>query len=420
VLPAANASTKPGGPFVTEPEPIELSSRFASDVVIVGGCGHAGLPLAVAFAERGAKVVSYDISDQAIEAVNAGRLPFHEPAVERSLRRTVNAGRLTASADPAVVAAAEHVIVIISDLDEHAFGRPDSIRAALARCSDHFRDDQILILRSITTPGTTAIAEKMVASRGIDMDVAFCPDRIAEGMAMTELFELPQIVASRTARGLERASRLFSRLTPELIPMTVEEAELAKLFTNAWRYIRFAAANQFYLIASDIGLDYERIRQCLIRGYPRAGDLARAGFAAGPCLLKDTAGLARANPSFTLGRAAIAINQGMPGYLVSKIELRYDLAAMTVGVLGMAFKGGSDDTRSSLAYLLADLLAAKARDVLCTDPLVTSDPDLLPLEEVLGRADLLVIGAPHPQYRDLRTDTPVVDVWNLRRQGVLG
>jgi UDP-N-acetyl-D-mannosaminuronic acid dehydrogenase len=92
---------------------------------------------------------------------------------------------------------------------------------------------------------------------------------------------------------------------------------------------------------------------------------------------------------------------------------------MTVGVLGMAFKGGSDDTRSSLAYLLADLLAARAREVLCTDPLVTADPDLLPLEEVLRRADLLVIGAPHPHYRDLRTELPVVDIWNLRRQGVL-
>ncbi|HEX9551815.1 MAG TPA: nucleotide sugar dehydrogenase [Streptosporangiaceae bacterium] len=387
--------------------------------MIIGGCGHVGLPLAVAFAERGARVASYDIGAEAVEAVNDGRLPFREPAAELPLRRAVSAGRLVASADPAVVAAAEHVIVIISGLDEHAPGQPDSIRAALARCSDQFRDGQILILRSVETPGTTAIAEKMVASRGIDMDVAFCPDRTAEGQAMTELFELPQIVASRTARGLERASRLFSMLTPELVPMTVEEAELAKLFTNAWRYIKFAAANQFYLIASDLGLDYERIRQGLIRDYPRARDLARAGFAAGPCLLKDTAGLARANASFTLGRAAIAINQGLPGYLVSKIELRYDLTAITVGVLGMAFKGGSDDTRSSLAYLLADLLAAKAREVLCTDPLISGDPDLLPLEEVLRRADLLVIGAPHPHYRDLQTDTPVVDIWNLRRQGVL-
>jgi UDP-N-acetyl-D-mannosaminuronic acid dehydrogenase len=85
----------------------------------------------------------------------------------------------------------------------------------------------------------------------------------------------------------------------------------------------------------------------------------------------------------------------------------------------MAFKGGSDDPRSSLAYLLADLLAAKARQVLCTDPLVSTDPDLLPLGDVLDRADLLVIGAPHPHYRDLKTGKPVVDIWNLLHQGVL-
>jgi len=388
-------------------------------VVIIGGCGHAGLPLAVALADRGASVTAYDIAAEAVEAVNTGRSPFCEPAAEQPLRRTVSAGRLAASADPAVIGAAEHVIVVISGLDEHAHGRPDAIRAALADGADMFRDGQILILRSTVTPGTTAIAEKVVARRGIDMDVAFCPERIAQGQAMTELYELPQIVASRTARGLARASRLFSLLTPELVPMTVEEAELAKLFTNAWRYIKFAAANQFYMIASDLGLDYERIRQGLVRGYPRAADLAPAGFAAGPCLLKDTAGLARSNAGFTLGRSAIAVNQGLPGYVVGRLETRFDLAAMTVGVLGMAFKGGSDDARASLAYLLADLLAAKAREVLCTDPLVSGDPDLLPLDEVLARADLLVIGAPHAQYRDLRTDKPVVDIWNVLRQGVI-
>jgi len=386
--------------------------------VIVGGCGHAGLPLAVALADRGASVTVYDIAADAVEAINAGRSPFCEPAAEEPLRRTVSAGRLAASTDPAVIGAAEHVIVMISGLDEHARGRPDAIRAALADGADMFRDGQILILRSTVTPGTTAIAEKLVARRGLDMDVAFCPERIAQGHAMTELYELPQIVSSRTARGLARASRLFSLLTPELVPMTVEEAELAKLFTNAWRYIKFAAANQFYMIASDLGLDYERIRQGLVRGYPRAADLAPAGFAAGPCLLKDTAGLARSNAGFTLGRSAIAVNQGLPDYLVTRLETRFDLAAMTVGVLGMAFKGGSDDARASLAYLLADLLAAKAREVLCTDPLVRGDPDLLPLDEVLVRADLLVIGAPHPQYRELKTDKPVVDIWNLMRQGV--
>lgn len=396
------------------------SSRFACDVVIVGGCGHVGLPLAVAFADRGARVAIYDISARAVESVNAGRPPFREPTAELPLRRAVSAGRLVASADPAIVGAAENVVVVISGPHgDDADLRPDSIGTALADCVNQFRDGQALILRSTLAPGTTATAEKIVAGLGIDMDVAFCPERIAQGMAMTELYQLPQIVASRTPRGLERASKLFSTLTPLLVPMTPEEAELAKLFTNAWRYIRFAVANQFYMIASDLGLDYERIREALVRDYPRAEDLSPAGFTAGPCLLKDTAALARANPGFTLGRAAIGVNQGLPSYLVSRLERRFDLATMTVGILGMAFKGGSDDTRASLSYLLADLLEGTCGDVLCTDPLVTSDPELVPLEEVLERADLLVIGAPHPQYRDLRTSKPVVDLWNLLRGGVL-
>jgi UDP-N-acetyl-D-mannosaminuronic acid dehydrogenase len=394
-------------------------STFARDVVIVGGCGRAGLPLAVAFAGRGARVIGYDVSAERVSAVNDGHLPFHEPTAELPLRRAVSTGRLVASADPAVVAAAEHVVLIVDDLNGPARNRPAALVTALAECSEHFGDGQILILRSSAAPGSTAAAEKILARLGIDVDVAFCPERTAQGMAMAELYELPQIVASRSARGLERASRLFSMLTADIVPMTVEEAELAKLFTNAWRYIKFAAANQFYMIASDLGLDYERIRQGLARDYPRARDMAKAGLAAGPGLLTDTASLARSNAGFTLGRAAVAVNQGLPGYLVARLELTYDLPEMTVGVLGMAFKAGSDDMRSSLAYLLADLLAAKAGEVLCTDPLITSDPDLLPLDEVVSRSDLLVIGAPHPQYRDLRTELPVVDIWNLRRQGVL-
>jgi UDP-N-acetyl-D-mannosaminuronic acid dehydrogenase len=249
--------------------------------------------------------------------------------------------------------------------------------------------------------------------------VAFCPERIAEGNAMTELFELPQIVGSRTPRGVERASALFGRLTSKLVVMTPEEAELAKLFTNVWRYVKFATANQLYMMANDQGLDFERIRQGLAADYPRAADMPAAGFAAGPCLLKDTMQLAAYNQNnFPLGHAAMAVNEGMPLYLVHRIEQQYDLASMTVGILGMAFKGGSDDTRSSLSYKLKRLLAFKADDVLCTDPHVTTDPDLHPLEEVLAKADLLLVAAPHPEYRELRTDKPVADLWNVLGAGV--
>jgi UDP-N-acetyl-D-mannosaminuronic acid dehydrogenase len=112
------------------------------------------------------------------------------------------------------------------------------------------------------------------------------------------------------------------------------------------------------------------------------------------------------------------VNEGLPLYLVSRLERRYDLSSMTVGILGMAFKAESDDMRSSLSYKLKRVLGFKAAEVLTTDPYVTTDTNLLPLDEVLARADLLVIGTPHEAYRSLRPSQPVIDIWDLYGRGV--
>ena len=394
--------------------------RFDRDVVVVGGAGHVGLPLAIAFADRGARVAIYDVSEQAVKSVNAGQLPFDEPEAGPVLERAIAEGRLLASTDPAVVGSAEHVVVVIgTPVDEHLNPNQTAIPRALGGCAPFLRDGQLLVLRSTVFPGVTALVEKMIAGLGVQIEVAFCPERIAEGKAMTELFELPQIVSARTPRGLERASALFSLLTKTVVELSPEEAELAKLFTNVWRYIKFAAANQFYMMANDRGLDFERIRQGLAQDYPRAADMPGAGFAAGPCLFKDTMQLAAlANNNFALGHTAMTVNEGLPLYLVSRLEQRFELASSTVGILGMAFKGGSDDTRSSLSYKLKRILEFKADKVLCADPYVTVDPALLPQDEVIARSDLLIIAAPHPQYRDLVVDKPIADVWNVLGKGV--
>ena len=395
-------------------------SSFQRDVVVIGGCGHVGLPLAIALADRGGQVGIYDVSQSAVAMVNAGQMHFAEPGAQDMLKRAVAEGRLAASTEPAIVGTAEQVIVVIgTPVDEHLNPDPGTVPNALAACVPYLRDGQLLVLRSTVYPGVTALVEKMITELGVQIDVAFCPERIAEGKAMTELFELPQIVSSRTSRGMDRASALFRRLTQTLVPMTPEEAELAKLFTNTWRYIKFATANQLYMMANDRGLDFERIRQGLMLDYPRAADMPGAGFAAGPCLFKDTMQLAAYNHNnFPLGHTAMAINEGMPLYVVHRLEQRFDLASMTVGILGMAFKGGSDDIRSSLSYKLKRILAFKAAGVLCADPYVTSDPALRPMKEVLANSDVLVVGAPHPEYRGLRTDKPVADIWNVVGQGV--
>jgi UDP-N-acetyl-D-mannosaminuronic acid dehydrogenase len=260
-------------------------------------------------------------------------------------------------------------------------------------------------------PGSTALVEKVVAALGKRIEVTFCPERIAEGKAMAELVSLPQIVSGRSPEVLARAEQLFSHLTPTIVRVEPEEAELAKLFTNAWRYIKFATANQLFMIANDFGLDYERIRSAVTHEYPRAADVPSAGFAAGPCLLKDTMQLAAFNNNnFLLGHAAMMLNEGLPLYVVSKLEASYPLHKMTVGILGMAFKGESDDIRSSLAYKLKRILRFKAQRVLCHDPYVKADSDLVSLEEILASSDLLVIGAPHEAYRHLRLDVPLIDI----------
>jgi UDP-N-acetyl-D-mannosaminuronic acid dehydrogenase len=390
------------------------------DVVVIGGCGHVGLPLALAFADRGARVGIYDVSETAVATVNSGRMPFAEPGAEEVLGRVLAAGRLEASVDPAMVGSAEYVVVVIgTPVDEHLNPDQTAILKALGGCAGYLRDGQLLVLRSTVFPGVTALVEKMIAGLGLQIEVAFCPERIAEGKAMTELFELPQIISSRTPAGTDRARSLFGRLTSKLVVMSPEEAELAKLFTNVWRYIKFATANQLYMMANEWGLDFERIRRGLAEDYPRAADMPAAGFAAGPCLFKDTMQLAAFNHNnFPLGHAAMAVNEGLPLYLVHRLEQRFDLASMTVGILGMAFKAGSDDTRSSLSYKLKRILAFKADAVLCTDPYVTTDPGLLPLDEVLAKSDLLVIAAPHPEYRGLVIDKPVADIWDALGQGV--
>ncbi len=399
---------------------LQRAPQFSHDVVVVGGCGHVGLPLATALADRGASVLIYDVSDAAVKRVNDAVLPFDEPGVLPVLRSVLADGRLRASSDPAVVGEAENLVVVLgTPVDEHLNPDPQAIPAALGVCADYFRDGQLLILRSTVYPGVTALVERMVDDLGRDIDVAFCPERIAEGNAMTELFSLPQIVAARDDRVRGRAAAVFGLLTDEVVPLDPEEAELAKLFTNSWRYIKFAAVNQFFMIANSRGLDFERIRTALARHYPRAEDIPGAGFAAGPCLFKDTMQLAAfTDNTFHLGHSAMLVNEGMPLYVVSRLEERFDLSGMTVGILGMSFKAGSDDTRSSLSYKLKRILGFRARRVLTTDPYVGDDPQLVPLEQVVDESDLLVVATPHPDYRDLQTATPVADIWNVLGHGV--
>ncbi|GHV28942.1 UDP-N-acetyl-D-mannosamine dehydrogenase [Synergistales bacterium] len=389
------------------------------DACIIGGCGHVGLPLAIALASKGKKVCVQDINASAIERTLRGEMRFYEEGAEPLLKQALADGTLSATTSPTCISESEAVVLIIgTPVDEHLNPRFGLIEELIEQYSDYFYDGQALILRSTLYPGLSAKVRQWFERKGKHLHVAFCPERILEGKAMTELEKLPQIISSFSEEGLAAARKVFSALTNDILVVQPIEAELAKLFTNTWRYIKFAAANQFYMIANDYGLDFYNIYYAVTHNYDRAKDLPRPGFAAGPCLFKDAMQLgAFNNGEFYLGHAAMLVNEGLPNYIVKKLKEKYDLENMTVGVLGMAFKANSDDIRESLSYKLKKILNVEAWQVLCADPLV-DDKRLLPLEEVIERSDVIIIATPHNEYKNLKLDGKIVaDIWNVLGNG---
>jgi UDP-N-acetyl-D-mannosaminuronic acid dehydrogenase len=337
-----------------------------------------------------------------------------EEGAEGFLREVIGQ-MLLSTLDLSSLLNAEIVVTVIgTPVDEHLNPTVHALYRSIDQLLDHMKDDSLLILRSTVYPGVTNLVQERIRSRGRQIHLAFCPERIAEGKAIEELVQLPQIVAAFEPEAQERAKQLFLTIAPRVIELTPLEAELAKLFTNSWRYLNFAASNQFYVIAQSYGLDFYRIHNAITQDYPRMRSFARAGFAAGPCLLKDTLQLsAFSGNNFFMGHAAMLINEGLPNFIVDQLK-KSDLSSKRVAILGMAFKGDSDDIRDSLSFKLKKLLEVQAKQVFCTDPYV-KDPSFVELEYALHHSDIIILGAPHSIYCDLPIPKAktVIDVWNF-------
>lgn len=390
------------------------------DVCIVGGLGHVGLPLGISLACSGKRVMLYDIDEKAIQTVSQGKMPFMEAGAEDIIKDVLGKS-LFISSNKEVISESYFVIIVIgTPVDEHLNPKFTIFKEFITDIADYLRDDQHIILRSTIFPGTTRKVKELLGAHGKKTKVSFCPERTAEGHAIKELKSLPQIVASFDEQALHEAKELFRILTDEIVTLEPLEAELAKLFTNVWRYLQFAIANQFYQIATQNGVDFYKIYNAATQNYPRLRGFPKAGFTAGPCLFKDTMQLAAySNNNFFLGHSAMLINEGLPNFIVQRLKEKYFLQDKVVGILGMAFKGDSDDMRESLSYKLKKIFEIEAKEVLCTDPFV-KDKLFVDADEVLSKSDIIVVGAPHSAYRGMKIDDTskiIVDVWNFFGKG---
>jgi UDP-N-acetyl-D-mannosaminuronic acid dehydrogenase len=371
-----------------------------------------GLPLGVRFAQAGAGVLLLDINRQAVEMVNRGRFPFLEKGGEKELRAAL-AGGMRAVSDPAAGRGADaYIIVTGTPVDEHLNPKLDDVLKVFDIYKEYFRPGSLVIMRSTLFPGTMDYLRRRLARERIKIKLAFCPERVAQGAALEEISSLPQIVSAFDEKSFRAACKLFARIAPAIIRLAPLEAELAKLMTNAWRYLEFAIANQFYIIAESNGVDFHKIFEAMRYEYPRSRGYKSPGFTAGPCLFKDTMQLASYfEHQFYLGHSAMLVNEGLAMFAVKRAgELLGGLKNKTIGLLGMSFKAGNDDTRESLSFRVKKTLEFQGASVIFHDPYVAGG---VPLSCLVTRADALILCTPHAEYARLKTNKPVVDIWGF-------
>jgi UDP-N-acetyl-D-mannosaminuronic acid dehydrogenase len=379
---------------------------------IIGGCGHVGIPLGLALADRNFDVTLLDINAFAVNKINHCELPFKEEGAGEILQNHIGKN-LTASTDINLIKEQEAIVFVTgTPVDEHHNPKISGVLKVIRVYLELMNKEQLVILRSTIFPGTTEVITKLLHDKFGSAKLAFCPERIVQGKGIEEIFKLPQIIAPSTEEAYNEAYSIFSKVSPKIIRLTAKEAELVKLITNTWRYLEFAAANAFYMMVEHEGVDFYTVYKALKADYPRAEHFPRAGLAAGPCLFKDTMQLsAFYQNNFFLGQSAMLVNEGLPDFLVGQLEKKMgSLVNKKIAVLGMTFKPNNDDTRESLSFKIKKLLEFKMASVLITDPYIDTSP---PLSDVLKQADGVILGTPHDEYKDITLSVPFVDCWGF-------
>lgn len=394
--------------------------------LIIVGIGRVGLPLALVLAKEGFNVIGIDVSSERLGAINKGSLPFLEEGAVPLLKKYINNGFIAMHEEklPEVLPTSDGIILTLgTPMSDNFIPDVTQITGFLNKFSKYLKKGQILILRSTVTPGTTEYLSRFLKEKygwivGKDIYLAYCPERIAEGKAVKELYEIPQIIGTIDDKSGKVAAEIFSKLTKKMLYTDARSGELAKLYCNMYRYIDFAIGNEFMLIADSHERDIYEILRLVNDGYKRGG-LKGPGLTAGPCLVKDGFFLLDKSPYLDLVAAAWRLNENIPGFLLRKIHQHSgSLEGKKVALLGLTFKKNIDDLRYSLSLKMQNYLLTEGAKVFSHDPYIESQP----LEDCLRGADLVIVATNHSAFskigiKDLKRmvnkNCLVCDIWNI-------
>jgi UDP-N-acetyl-D-mannosaminuronic acid dehydrogenase len=333
------------------------------------GLGYVGLTFSAVLAKCGVQVYGIERNSSIYARLLRGEAHFYEPGLNELLKEHLGGRLIIRQAFPHEVDFDAFVITVGTPLrEESEEPNLDYILGALDALAPVYHGDELIVLRSTVSPGTTRkvvlpYMKKLCRRPEHQLYVAFCPERTIEGKALVELTELPQIISGNQQEAIYKAKALFAHLTSNLIETaSLEEAELVKLFNNTYRDMHFAVGNVLCMVAQKYGVDGQKVICRANEGYQRS-DIPLPGLVGGPCIAKDAHLLTHFlpdSPEKKFVQLARHYNESLADKIVSWVENKARLLnKRTVAISGLAFKGKPDtsDLRNSVPLRIAEKLA---------------------------------------------------------------
>lgn len=398
------------------------------DITVIGA-GRVGLPLALMLEEKGFQVAVKDTDRKVAASILKGTMPFEEPGFEELVSKT--------KIHPFVLEMPEsktYIITVGTPLGQHIETNLSQIRKVVDELVEKIDlRKKLIILRSTVAPHTTKFIEEYISKKtgyasGNDFFLSMCPERIAEGLAFEELTKLPQIIGAEDNESFKLSRNIFSKMVSEekILRGSFLEAELAKLFTNIYRYINFAIPNYFAILAQSFEVDIFHLFDIMNNGYERNNGLKNPGLTAGTCLRKDFGMINEHYSQTDLILQAYKINEFMPKFLsdLSGNELKNK----NVGILGYTFKADVDDVRDTLSVKLVRYIERNVPNKIgisdynlpegaFSDRCNHLEFENISTYELINTSDVIFIATNHKKYYEINladfAGKTVIDIWRV-------
>lgn len=371
-----------------------------NNIAVIGGAGHIGLPLSCLISNQGMSTIIIDNNEESIEKIQNKISPFYEEGLNEQLEKAIDGG-LQVTKDMNKISECNIVIITLGTSSKTT--DIENFNSLVQDVITLSNDETMIILRSTLSAGTM---ENIIQdySRDKNLKFIYAPERIAEGKALKELREMPQIIGCHNHEDYLLVESFFNSLGVKTLKMTFKEAEFLKLFLNTYRYLQFSTLNFFENIAHNNHIDFKNVLELASKDYPRLKGVPDSGFVGGPCLIKDSKTFANSYPEAKeIVQSFLDVND----YYVKNIiqKCKHTFSTKKIIQLGLTFKPNSDDIRDSQALRLYETLLDEGYNVKAFDPYVH---DSNKWEEIKDFSENIIIATNHKEFEAIKLNNKKV------------